>query len=145
MKRFPSIISTDSRKEMFTLDLITSSECTASCFGHAPIPQIGYHCVYCDPKKKLTFCEYCYTNCHSECRRVGESTFKKKTKIKSKESNIKLNKFAFACDCGVWLKHIVKPIEKKELISCPLSKVDQEFLSNQLFFCLHIQCTRRFI
>ena len=133
LKRLPSIISVDSKKDLFTLDLITTSECTSSCFGHDPIPQVGYHCIYCDPKKKLTFCQYCYDHCHSECRRLGSSV-SKKTKLKSKES-IKIEHDLFACDCGVWLKHIVKPIEKKELFSCPLSKVDQEFLSDQIFYC----------
>ena len=128
-----SSISPNKSTEPFSLEKIINSSCTSSFCGNEPVPQMVYHCLICDPKKKYSFCQFCYESCHNKCRSFNyypsNSSF-----LRIKESS-SINCKTFACDCGIVLKHIIKQIEKKELISCPLAIFDQTFLSSQMFYC----------
>ena len=63
-----SLISPNKSTESFSLEKIINSSCTSSFCGNEPVPQMVYHCLICDPKKKYSFCQFCYESCHNKCR-----------------------------------------------------------------------------
>lgn len=133
----PSVISSDpiskqSDSSYQTLSSLLIPECTASTFGHVAIKQEGFTCVFCDTNRKLHLCSFCYEHCHQKCRDDQPYQYKQMySKEKSRLDPLK----EFACDCGLILKHIVTPIPKEEFSPCQLSLIDQQFISNQIFFC----------
>ena len=125
----------------FENDFLNKKKCTTYYFGSNPITQKCFKCNECFRKKSVKVCEFCYENCHSACRLnsiVQDSNQENSQKIINEEDNTNMQNFkiiAFACECGLKLKH--KPPKKAaiNIVPCNMMRLDQ-VLEVPKFHCL---------
>ena len=109
--------------------------CTSLYFGTEKIKQQCYICEICNPSQDKKICEFCYLNCHSQCRSIKSYNSELSKEIDKK----KIKKDIFFCSCGIINKHKPKLGDKSELISCNLIQLDKILNVNSVFCKTH-QC-----
>ena len=119
-------------RQSFNFNSYSSHDCTSKYFGREAIEQEGYYCQFCDPKKKMKLCKYCYDNCHLKCREINNNNI---TKNEIKNSYKIPFGVKFYCDCGIIMKHKVKIISNKDYIFCPMIFFDKIFCKDKSFYC----------
>ena len=107
--------------------------CTSLYFGTEKIKQQCYICEICNPSRDKKVCEFCYKNCHSQCRSIKSYNSELSKEIDKK----KIKKEIFFCSCGIINKHKPKLGDKSELISCNLIQLDKILGVNSIFCKTH--------
>ena len=102
-------------------DFISKNGCTSYLFGNEIIEQKAYICFICDKrdKDKHFICDYCYKNCHQNCRNFS----KENLDLLKKSEYFKFRRFS--CFCGLNLKHILEFSINNKKITCTMMKLDQ--------------------
>ena len=67
--------------------------CTSLYFGTEKIKQQCYICEICNPSQDKKICEFCYLNCHSQCRSIKSYNSELSKEIDKK----KIKKDIFFC------------------------------------------------
>ena len=101
-------------------DFISKNRCTSYLFGNEKIEQKAYICSKCDKKDKHFICDYCYKNCHQNCRIYSKDSLV----LLKKNEYFKIQRFS--CFCGLNLKHILIISQNIKKVSCTMMQLDQQ-------------------